>query len=316
MAADMTSADLEQLIRENRHLTAEGELAGYIPELAKQDTSILGMSIADLDGQVISVGDCQHSFTLQSISKVISLMVALVDHGYDYVFSKVGMEPSGEPFNSITKLETVESHKPLNPMINSGAIAVASMIQGQSVEDKFERVSQFLKDMTGAETIEFDHSVYESEKRTGDRNRSLAYFMKSTNVIHTDVEAALDLYFRLCSIKVTCSDLAKIGALFANGGVIPVSNQRLVGGDIIRVVTTIMFTAGMYNESGESAMRTGLPAKSGVSGGILSLVPNRIGIGIIGPSIDQKGNSIAGMNVLEALSSKYNLHLLEPNNYV
>jgi len=306
----MDQAILEKLIEKNRELAQYGQVASYIPELADADPNRLGITLAPIDGAPISVGDCDFHFTLQSISKVVSLMIVLKELGFSKVFSKVGMEPSGEPFNSIAKLETMDNHKPLNPMINSGAIAIASMIQGENAVDRFKRVLDFIREITGNNNINLNEKVYESEAATGDRNRALAFFMKSTGVIETDVHEALDLYFRLCSINVTCHDLAMIGAFIANDGIIPGTNKALIDKEIIKAVNSIMFTAGMYNESGECAMRTGLPAKSGVSGGILAVVPGKMGIGIIGPAINKKGNSVAGLGLLSDVSVNYNLHLL------
>ncbi|MFC4617559.1 glutaminase A [Camelliibacillus cellulosilyticus] len=303
--------ELESLIEKNRAMAKDGQAASYIPELATADTNTLGLSIAPLNGQTVTIGDCGKPFTMQSISKVISLMFVLMESGFEAVFSKVGMEPSGEPFNSISKLEATEDKRPLNPMINAGAIAVASMIQGKNVNDRFNKVVAFIHKITSNKDIDLNERVYQSEIATGDRNRSLAFFMKSLGVIETDVTDALDLYFRLCSIDVKCADLAHIGAFLANNGVIPGTHERLVDAKIVKAVNTIMFTAGMYNESGESAMRTGLPAKSGVSGGILAVVPGIAGIGIIGPAINKKGNSIAGLHLLADLSKRYGWHLFK-----
>lgn len=307
---NIDQSTLEELVEKNRYLSCHGNVASYIPELAKANPDILGITIATIDGKTLSVGDFETPFTLQSISKVVSLMIVLKELGFSKVFSKVGMEPSGEPFNSISKLESMDNHLPLNPMINSGAIAVAAMIPGATVTDRFEKVLSFIREITGNQSISLDEKVYHSEATTGDRNRSLAYFMKSTGVIETDVNEALDLYFRLCSINISCKDLAMMGAFIANNGKVPGSTTPLVWEEIIKTVNTIMFTAGMYNESGENAMRTGLPAKSGVSGGILSVVPGKLGIGIIGPAINKKGNSVAGLSLLSDVSHTYGLHLL------
>jgi glutaminase len=224
------------------------------------------------------------------------------------------MEPSGDPFNSIVKLETLKHHKPLNPMINAGAIAVASLIKGTDVNHRFNRVCQLLHQITGHDKIGLNREVYQSERSTGDRNRSLAYFMKSTGVIESDVEEALDLYFQLCSIDVTCSDLAKIGLFLANGGYLTNEETALVDSGIVKILLTIMMTSGMYNASGEFAIRVGIPAKSGVSGGIMGVVPGQMGIGVFGPAIDDKGNSVAGTRILEDMSEKYNLHIFSQSS--
>jgi glutaminase len=310
LAINIDRKVLEDFVEKNRYLSCHGKVASYIPELACANPDILGMTIATIDGHLISVGDCGTPFTLQSISKVVSLMIVLKNQGFTKVFTKVGMEPSGEPFNSISKLETMKNHRPLNPMINSGAIAIASMIEGKDVAERFEKVLTFIRKVTKNPNISLNEKVYHSEMATGDRNRSLAYFMKSTGVIKKDVDEALDLYFRLCSINVTCHDLAMLGVFIANNGTIPGSDAPLVSEDIIKTVNTIMFTAGMYNESGETAMRVGLPAKSGVSGGILAVVPGKMGIGIIGPAINKIGNSVAGLGLLSDISHHYGLHLL------
>jgi len=307
----ITTDQLQQLVEKNRKLSTQGKVASYIPELANANPELLGISISSINGEMITAGDCGQLFTLQSISKVISLIVAIIDHGFTKVFSKVGMEPSGEPFNSIAKLERTKNNKPLNPMINAGAIAVSSLIKGKNTEERFLRVLTLIREMTGNPKITLNEKVYRSEAATGDRNRALAYFMKSTGVIETDVQEALDLYFRLCSINVTCQDLAMIGGVLANNGKLPGSDKLLIDKEIVKVVLSIMLTAGMYNESGESVMRTGLPAKSGVSGGILSVVPGKMGIGIIGPAINKKGNSVAGLALLTDLSETYHLHLLQ-----
>jgi glutaminase len=251
-------------------------VADYIPELSKANPHALGITIATCDGKVISVGDCDTQFTLQSISKVISLILALRDCGAESVFQKVGMEATGDPFNSIVRLETLDHHKPLNPMINAGAIAVASMIKGRNVEERFQRILSLLKTMTGNPKLSMNEEVYQSEKETGDRNRSLAYFMKSTGIIETDVEEALDLYFRFNSINVNCSDLAKVGCYFASQVQLPNNQEESLSATHIGIVRAIMLTSGMYNASGEFAIHVGFPAKSGVSGGILASVPGQI----------------------------------------
>jgi glutaminase len=301
----ITQKYLQKVLVKCRPYSTQGRVANYIPELSKADPHKLGISIANCNGEVISVGDCEAQFTLQSMSKVISLLLALEDWGEEAVFSKVGMEPTGDPFNSIIKLETLHGHKPLNPMINAGAIAVASMIEGNSVDERFRRILTLVQTITDNPTLSLNEEVYQSEKQTGDRNRSLAYFMKSTGIIETDVEEALDLYFRFNSIHVQCIDLAKIGCFLANQGC--VGPKHLVSAKHIRIAMTIMFTSGMYNASGEFAIHVGFPAKSGVSGGIIATVPGKMGIGVIGPAIDEKGNSVAGVQVLKTLSEDLSL---------
>jgi glutaminase len=305
----ITNQYLEQVLRKCQPYSAEGNVADYIPELGKANPEALGITVVKCNGDVYSVGDCEAVFTLQSISKVISLFAALEDCGAENVFAKVGKEPTGDPFNSITHLETPEAHKPYNPMINAGAIAVASLIKGKTVEERFQRILNLLQAITNNPTLTLNQKVYESEKQTGDRNRSLAYFMKSTGIIETDVEETLDLYFRFNSINVTCSDLAKIGCFLANQGKMPNQQDPLVSKEHVATTNTIMLTSGMYNASGEFATDVGFPAKSGVSGDILATVPGKMGIGVIGPAIDEKGNSVAGIQVLKTLSEDFSLHM-------
>jgi len=307
---------LDRLVTENRRWTGQGRVAQYIPELGKADGNILGICIGLLKGRgkkkevkFYSSGDCAEKFTMQSISKPLALMLALKDRGFGIVFSRVGMEPTGDPFNSIIKLETLKPSKPLNPMINAGAIATTSFINGRDTDEKFKRLLRFVRKLAGNEEVYMNERMYLSEKLTGDRNRSLAYFMRDLGVIEGDVEEILDLYFRQCAIEVTCSDLANIAVCIANEGISPFTSEQLVEREIIKVVKTFMVTCGMYNHSGEFAVRVGIPAKSGVSGGIMAAVPGRMGIGVIGPALDDKGNSIAGIHLLEDLSRELDLSI-------
>lgn len=313
---------LERLIREYRPYTKHGKVADYIPELAYANPHALGIAVAGADGSLLYDGDAAVPFTLQSISKIITLMAALNDLGPDRVFSKVGMEPSVDPFNSIVKLEDIDHKKPLNPMINAGAIVIASLLsQRGTVDQQLQNLCDIIGKIIGRTDIRINEKVYESEKKTGDRNRALAYFMKSTGVIDEDVhiEQALDLYFKVCSLEVTCIDLAKIGLFFAmwgkcfeNGDDGNCRTVGIVSPEIAQIVTTIMITSGMYNHSGEFFLKVGLPAKSGVSGGIVAFAPDRYGFGIFGPAIDEAGNSVAGVKIIADLSRTFGLHLVSP----
>lgn len=300
---------LEAIIDNNRHWTKNGKVASYIPELSKMNPDTLGLCIVTLDGEEHCAGDFETKFTIQSVSKIITLMLALLDNGRENVFSKVGVEPTGDPFNSIVTLETKNPHKPFNPMINAGAIATVSLVSGATADETFGRILKFARKITGNPELDINEEVYRSEKATGDRNRALAYFMKSTGVIEPDVEEVLDVYFRQCSIEGTCKDLARIGAMLANDGVLPWSGERVVPRTVARIVKTIMVTCGMYDASGEVAVSVGIPSKSGVGGGILCSVPGRMGIGVCGPALDNKGNSIAGLKVLEELSRELDLSI-------
>ena len=295
---------LEKALSEGRRCTKTGKVATYIPELSKADPEHIGACVKTVTGGTYSTGDWQEPFTMQSISKTISLTLALQTVGYDKVFSKVGLEPTGDSFNSIVKLETRTPH-PLNPMINAGAIATASCIPG---DDPFELYLELTRKVCLNENLSLNQEVYLSEKRAGMRNRSMAYWMKSENIIEGDPEEALDLYFRMCSVNVTAEDLANWGMVLANDGVDPISCTRLAESWAVRIVKTFMVTCGMYDGSGEFAIKVGIPSKSGVGGGILSVVEGRMGIGVFNPSLDRKGNSVGGMRLLEDLSKNLGLH--------
>lgn len=298
---------LSRIIENNRSLTSQGKVASYIPALERVNPYYLGACIADINGNLFTAGDYDKKFTLQSISKTISLMLAIMDNGMEEVFSKVGMEPTGDAFNSIIRLETNLPSKPLNPMINAGAIAIASLIKGKDSEEKFHRLLELFKKICSNENLNINEEVYLSEKQTGNRNRALAYFMKDVGIINGDVEDILDIYFKQCSIEVDCIDIAKIGLFLANNGIVLDTGERIVEDKITKTIKTFMVTCGMYNASGEFAINVGVPAKSGVGGGIMAAVPLRMGIGVFSPSLDDKGNSLAGYGVLKDLSKELDL---------
>ena len=300
---------LSDIIVSNRKHTANGQVASYIPELKKANGDDLGICIIDKYNNIYCAGDYNKKFTIQSISKTIVLAMALMDNEWDYVFSKVGMEPSGDPFNSIMKLETNDTKIPCNPMINAGAIATTSLIKGKNLKDKEERMLSFFRKLAKNDNLQINKSVYESEKLTGNRNRAMAYLLKNDGVIEGDVDETLDLYFKQCSIEVSVIDLARIGLLFANYGIDIETGERVISENISRMIKTFMVTCGMYDASGEFALKVGIPAKSGVGGGIMASIPNRMGIGVFGPSLDKKGNSIAGLKVLEELSQRLSLSI-------
>lgn len=297
---------LNRLVKKNIPETKLGTVASYIPELDKAKKDALGIYILDNEGNEYFSGDYETKFTIQSISKIVALMLAILDNGEEYVFSKVGMEPTGDPFNSITKLETSRERKPYNPLINAGAIAVSSMIKGKDARDRFGRLLDFFKKISEDETLDVNYKIYCGESETGNRNRAMGYFLKGEGIIEGNVEDALDIYFKQCSIEVTAKTLAKIGLFLANNGKLS-TGEIVITPKIATIVKTLMVTCGMYDSSGEFAVRAGIPSKSGVGGGILSVVPGKMGIGVYGPSLDKKGNSIAGIALLEDLSTELNL---------
>ncbi|MGG1660233.1 glutaminase A [Brevibacillus sp. NRS-1366] len=307
MKEALTGTQLQAVLNQALAYTDKGKVAAYIPELAKEDPGQLGVSVCFPDGTMLSAGNVDVRFTLQSISKIFSLIIALCQNGQKHVFERVGKEPTGDPFNSIIKLETIKSHKPLNPMINAGAIAVAGMIQGENIDDRLNRVLDMLRKMTGNPAICVNEAVYCSEKSTADRNRALAWFLKDSGILTTDVEETLDLYFRYCSIEVSVKDIAHMGMVLAADGIDVQTGERFFPEEVARICKTFMVTCGMYNASGEFAIDVGIPAKSGVAGGIMACVPHRMGIGVFGPSLDEKGNSVAGIKLLALLSKEWKL---------
>ena len=299
---------LERLIEENALCYKNGKLADYIPELANVNPATLGVSLVDTEGKIYSAGDYTSKFTMQSITKVITLMLALMEKGFAEVFNHVGMEPTGDPFNSIIRLETIKPAKPLNPMINAGAIATVSLLSGNG-EERINKILELVRRMSGNSSIQFNEKVYRSELQTGDLNRSLAYFMRNYRVIKGDVAEHLDVYFKQSSIEVTVKDIAQMAAVMANDGIDLVTGERIIPKEIVRIAKTFMVTCGMYNASGEFAINVGVPAKSGVGGGIMAVAPHKYGIGVVGPALDEKGNSIAGLKILQSLSKELNLSI-------
>ena len=300
---------LEQLIEECSSYTKEGALANYIPELTKADPSKLGAYIISSDGKHYYSGDYMHKFTIQSIVKTILLLQALLDNGIEAVSSKVGVESTGKPFDAINVSGEKLDSKHLNPMVNMGAILMCSLIKGDSYIEKFDRVLALTRELSGNPDIDIDENVYLSEKKWGNKNRALAYLLKSYSMLDDDVEEVLDCYFKACSISVTCKDLANIGFVLANRGKLPGSIERIIPANYTRYINAVLMTCGMYDGSGEFALRVGVPAKSGVGGGIMAAVPTKMGIGIYSPALDEKGNSVAGIHLLEKLSNQLYLSI-------
>ena len=306
--ASPVQALLEQLHRRFSSVTT-GQVASYIPELAKADPASFGIVVATVDGHVYEVGDAHRRFTIQSVSKPLVYGAALEDCGRERVLKTVGVEPSGDAFNSIS-LEP-GTGRPLNPMINAGAIAVSSLIQGATREARLQRVLDALSAYAGR-PLDIDEAVFESERSTGHRNRAIGHMLRNYDIVIEDPEPALELYFRQCSVLVDCRDLALMAATLANGGVHPVTGQRAVRAEYISSILSVMTTCGIYDFTGEWVYRVGLPAKSGVGGGILAVLPGQLGIGVFSPALDERGNSVRGVKVCEAISSELGLHCLQP----
>ncbi|MDY7012987.1 MAG: glutaminase A [Cyanobacteriota bacterium] len=284
----------------------EGAVADYIPELALAKPEWFGVCVVTTDGQLFEIGDCDKLFTIQSISKAFVFGLALEDRGREYVNSKVSVEPTGEAFNSIVLDEA--TNRPYNPMVNAGAIATADLIAGKNGTERLKRVLEMFQRYTGREH-DINVPVFLSEKGTGNRNRAMAYLMLNFDMIGDKLEETLDLYFQQCSILVNARDLAMLSATLANGGINPITKERALDERYVQDVVSVMLTCGMYDGSGEWAYRVGMPAKSGVGGGITAVVPKQLGIGTFSPLLDAKGNSVRGIKVCEDLSKDFGLHL-------
>jgi glutaminase len=285
----------------------DGEPASYIPELSKVNKDDFAIVITMVDGQTFSAGNTDIPFSLQSMSKPFTYGLLLEDYGREFVLSKIGVEPTGEAFNSIVELEKW-THRPYNPMINSGAIAVCSLIKEELGEKKTERILSLFERYVGRE-IEIDEKIFNSEKITAHRNRSIAHLLRHFNVIDDAIDDSLDLYFRQCSAMVNAKDLSVMAATLANGGLNPITNKRAIQEKYVGDILSLMFTCGMYDSSGEWAYSVGIPAKSGVSGAIFGVKPGKMGIAVYSPPINSKGHSIRGIKVFEELSHQLNLSI-------
>lgn len=286
----------------------DGKVADYIPELAKADPDSFGISVVTKDGQIFSAGDVKQQFTIQSISKPFVFGLALEMHGRDHVLSKVGVEPTGEAFNAIVLDEA--SNRPFNPMVNSGAVATADLIEGKDFPERVSRLIGMFSKYCGRQ-VYVDNTVFMSERATGHRNRAIGHLMLNFGMVRDRIEESLELYFQQCSMMVSCHDLAVMGATLANGGLNPISGERAIEQRYVKYLLSIMLSCGMYDYAGEWAYRVGIPSKSGVAGGIVAVIPGVAGIGIYSPPLDAKGNSVRGIKVFEELSERFGLHAFE-----
>ena len=286
---------------------ARGAVADYIPELATADPDLFGLALVGVAGSAYAAGEATTPFTIQSISKPFAYALALADVGVEGVLARVGVEPSGEAFNAIS-LEP-GTGRPSNPMINAGAILTTSLVQGSDPQDRFERIRVLLSRCAGRD-LAVDEAVFRSEYGTGDRNRALAHLMRHAGSLTAEVEDAVTVYFRQCSVLVTAVDLATMAATLANGGVNPRTGQVAMEQRVAEQVLTVMATCGMYDYSGEWLFRVGLPAKSGVAGGVVAVSPSQFGIGLFSPRLDERGNSVRGVEASRLLSERFSLHLM------
>ncbi len=303
-------AALADLVAKGKEASLAGKTADYIPALSRARSEAVGVSVCLADGSIIEAGDSRSPFTLQSVSKALALPYVLDTIGEDRVFARVGKEPTGDPFNSIIRLEASAFKKPFNPMINAGAIAISSLMPGRTGKEKAEGLYGFASRVLGLEagkTAAMDKEVFASEAATANRNRFIAWFLKDLGIMEGEVEEGLDAYFRQCAMCVTAVDLSRLGSCLALDGLEPRSGRELMSRRAARVTKALMLSCGLYDGSGEFCVDAGIPAKSGVGGGIVAAARGRLGIGTYGPSLDLRGNSIAGSIVICALSEALDL---------
>lgn len=286
-----------------------GVLANYIPELAEVDPERLGASIAMVDGELYASGDTDSLFTIQSISKPFVYALALADRGFEKVLDKVGVEPSGEPFNEISLEDS--SGRPLNPMINAGAITTHSLVGTETMNraERMERVISGLSAFAGR-SLDVDEAVYSSEIEHAHRNLAIAHMLRSHDILTENPTGVVEGYTRQCSLLVTVQDLAMMAATLANYGIQPVTGEQVVPKTVVRQVLSVMFTCGMYNAAGDWATQVGVPAKSGVGGGIIGAVPGQLGLATFSPRLDVHGNSVRGVSLFERFSSDMGMHVM------
>ena len=286
-----------------------GVLANYIPELAEVDPERLGASIAMVDGELYASGDTDALFTIQSISKPFVYALALADRGFEKVLDKVGVEPSGEPFNEISLEDS--SGRPLNPMINAGAITTHSLVGTETMNraERMERVISGLSAFAGR-SLDVDEAVYSSEIEHAHRNLAIAHMLRSHDILTENPTGVVEGYTRQCSLLVTVQDLAMMAATLANYGIQPVTGEQVVPKTVVRQVLSVMFTCGMYNAAGDWATQVGIPAKSGVGGGIIGAVPGQLGLATFSPRLDVHGNSVRGVSLFERFSSDMGMHVM------
>lgn len=284
-----------------------GHLADYIPELANANPNRLALALSTVDGEIYSVGDDEIEFTIQSMSKLFTYAYVLQQLGIDAVLEKVGVEPSGEAFNEIS---LGKDRRPKNPMINSGAITTHSLIPSKDDLSGAEILRQFMSELAGRE-LQFDDAVYESEVKTAYRNLSIGYMLRTVGILESDPVDIVNGYIRQCAILVTVKDLVRMGSVFANGGVDPKTGKRLLNRAVVRQVLSVMMSCGMYDAAGDWLTTVGIPAKSGVAGGILGVLPGQVSIAAFSPRLDKHGNSVRGIDIMERLSRDMGLHLME-----
>ncbi|WP_330985269.1 MULTISPECIES: glutaminase B [Enterobacterales] len=302
MVTVIDNSMLESVLAEVQPLIGSGKVADYIPALACVDGSKLGIAISTVDGQHFRAGDADERFSIQSISKVLSLVVAMNHYPEEEIWQRVRKDPSGQPFNSLLQLE-IEQGIPRNPFINAGALVVCDMLQSRLSAPR-QRMLEIVRNLSGVDDIAYDAVVARSEFENAARNAAIAWLMKSFGNFHNDVTTVLQNYFHYCALKMSCSELAQTFLFLANQGQFPQRDQPVITPLQARQVNALMATSGMYQNAGEFAWRVGLPAKSGVGGGIVAIVPHEMVIAVWSPQLDEAGNSLAGIASLEKLTQR------------
>ena len=283
-----------------------GKVADYIPALAKVDAQQFGVAVQMLEGEKLCYGDAGVQFSIQSISKLFAFTMAFAERG-EHVWERLGKEPSGTSFNSLFQLEA-ENGIPRNPFINAGAMVITDMLL-DDFNDPMSELLAFLHNLTGCNTIDYDEEVYRSELAYGSRNAALCYLMKSFGNIHHSVRQVLDLYFMQCSICMTCTELAQAVQFLACRGVNPLTNTEFLTASQTKRTNALMLTTGLYNEAGDFAFRVGIPAKSGVGGGIVGLIPGELTVATWSPGLNELGNSQLGIDFLEEFTTRTGLSI-------
>lgn len=293
---------LEEIHTEVKPIIGQGKVADYIPKLATVPLNKFGMAVQTLDGKLFSVGDADEYFSIQSISKVYTLILALQFVGENNLFKRIGREPSGNPFNSLVQLE-YENGIPRNPFINAGAMVLVDIILSHS-KNAWQTILKFARDRSDNQDINFDKEVAASEKSIGFRNAALANFLKSYRNLENDVENVLDIYFSQCSLSMNCIDLTRSFMILANHGLSPWSGKQIITMSQAKRISSLMLTCGTYDAVGDFAYRVGLPGKSGVGGGIVAFLPGRLCVAVWSPGLNSSGNSLAGTHALELFTTK------------
>jgi glutaminase len=298
----MGNGVLDALLEQVRPLLGQGKVADYIPALAQVSGKKLGIAISTVNGEHYQAGDADERFSIQSLSKVLSLTVAMNHYDEAEIWTRVGKDPSGQPFNSLLQLE-IEQGKPRNPFINAGALVVCDMLQSRLSAPR-QRMLEIVRKLSDTPDISFDNVVARSEFDHSARNAAIAWLMKSFGNFHNDVTTVLQNYFHYCALRMSCTELARTFLFLANQGKAPQSESAILTPQQTRQVNALMATSGMYQNAGEFAWRVGLPAKSGVGGGIVAVVPHEMVIAVWSPELDEAGNSLAGIALLEALTQQ------------